>query len=47
MSYNQIFQAVEDHFDDTLLDELILTHRTFPFWVLPDLHLALAAGQDA
>lgn len=41
MSYNQIFQAVEEHFDDTLLDELILTQRSFPSRVLPDLHLAL------
>jgi hypothetical protein len=41
MSYNQVFRAVEDHFDDTLLDELTLTQRSFPGRVLPDLHLAL------
>jgi hypothetical protein len=46
MSYNQVFQAVEDHFDDTLLDELILTHRSFPAHVLPDLHLALKELAD-
>ncbi len=46
MSYNQIFTAVEEHFDDTLLDDLVLTQRTFPSRVLPDLHLALAQLAD-
>src|SRR5262245_1240899 len=42
MSYNQVFTAVEEHFEETLLDDLTLTHRPFPARVLPDLHLALA-----
>jgi hypothetical protein len=46
MSFNQIFQTVEEHFDDTLLDELTLTHRSFPSRVLPDLHLALEELAD-
>jgi hypothetical protein len=46
MSYNQVFRAVEDHFDDTLLDELALTQRSFPSRVLPDLHRALAQVVD-
>jgi hypothetical protein len=46
MSYNQVFTAVEEHFDDTLLDDLVLTHRSFPGRVLPDLHLALAELAD-
>lgn len=46
MSYNQVFSAIEEHFDDTLLDDLVLTHRGFPNRVLPDLHLALAQLAD-
>jgi hypothetical protein len=46
MSYNQVFQAVEEHFDDTLLDDLTLTHRSFPGRVLADLHAALARLAD-
>src|SRR5262249_43452901 len=46
MSYNQVFQAVEEHFDDTLLDDLALTYRAFPGRVLPDLHLALEQLAD-
>jgi cell division protease FtsH len=46
MSYNQVFRAVEEHFDDTLLDELALTQRSFPSRVLPDLHRALAQLAD-
>jgi hypothetical protein len=46
MSYNQVFHAVEEHFDDTLLDELTLTQRSFPSRVLPDIHLALEQLAD-
>src|SRR5262245_11962126 len=46
MSYNQVFQAVEEHFDDTLLDDLALTYRACPGRVLPDLHLALEQLAD-
>jgi hypothetical protein len=46
MSYNQVFSAVEEHFDETLLDDLTLTQRSFPGRVLPDIHLALAELAD-
>ena len=46
MSYNQIFNDIEDHFGDTVLEDLTLTQRTFPNRVLPDLHLALAQLGD-
>jgi hypothetical protein len=46
MSYNQVFHAVEEHFDDALLDELRLTQRSFPRRVLPDLQLALEQLAD-
>jgi hypothetical protein len=41
MSYNQVFHAVEEHFNEALLDELRLTQRSFPIRVLPDLQLAM------
>jgi hypothetical protein len=47
MSYNQVFRAMEEHFEDTLLDDLALTYRAFPSRVLPDLHLALTQLTDA
>jgi hypothetical protein len=46
MSFNQVFHAVEEHFDDALLDELNLTQRCFPYRVLPDLQLALEQLAD-
>ncbi len=46
MSYNQVFSAVEEHFDEVLLDEITLTRRSFPSRVLPDLHLAMEQLPD-
>lgn len=46
MSFNQIFSAVEEHFEEALLDELDLTQRFFPSRVLPDLQLALEQLPD-
>jgi hypothetical protein len=46
MSYNQVLQPVEDHFSDTLLEDLALTDRVFPSRVLPNLHSALAQLAD-
>lgn len=46
MSYNQMLRAVEEHFDEALLDDLTLTQRAFPGRVLPDIHLALAELAD-
>lgn len=46
MSYNQVFSTIEEHFDETLLEDLTLTQRIFPSRVLPDLHLALAEIAD-
>jgi hypothetical protein len=46
MSYNQVFSTVEEHFDETLLEDLTLTQRMFPSRVLPDLHLALEELAD-
>ncbi len=41
MSFNQLYRAVEEHFDEALLEDLRLTQRSFPGRVLPDLQLAL------
>jgi hypothetical protein len=46
MSYNEVLQPVEDHFGDTLLEDLALTDRVFAGRVLPDLHAALTQLAD-
>lgn len=42
MSYNQVFRSIEEHFDETDLEDLILTQRSFPSRVLADIHFALS-----